>query len=179
MDAGDIDSRLATPADCDAMLEVVSEGFESYVDFAPPGWRPPPTDEVREQIAARLADPETWTLLALSDAEPVGHFAFIPAHERSAGDLPMAGVKRPRLPGVAHLWQLFVAREWWGSGVADLLHEAGIDAMREQGYERARLFTPAAHARARRFYERHGWRSGEEAPNEFLGLDIAEYRLDL
>lgn len=179
MAATDIDTRPATPADCDGMLEIIHEGFESYVDFAPAGWRPPPMEEEREQIATRLADPEAWVLLALSDGRAIGHFAFIPAHERSAGDGPMAGVERPRLPGLAHLWQLFVAREWWGQGVADLLHEAGINAMREQGYERARLFTPAAHARARRFYERHGWRVCDEAPNEFLGLDIAECRLDL
>lgn len=179
MPASEITTRRATESDRDAMLEIVRQGFESYVDFAPPGWRPPPMDGEREQIAARLADREGWVLLALSEGRPIGHFAFIPAHERSAGDLPMAGAKSPRVPGLAHLWQLFVAPDWWGLGVAGLLHEAGTDAMRAQDYERARLFTPSAHRRARRFYERHGWTFHDQAPNEFLGLDVAEYRIDL
>jgi RimJ/RimL family protein N-acetyltransferase len=38
-----------------------------------------------------------------------------------------------------------------------MLHDAFIDRARELGYPRAWLGTPAAHARARRFYERHGW----------------------
>ena len=40
-----------------------------------------------------------------------------------------------------------------------------------------RLFTPAAQARARRFYEREGWALARPpAFDERIGLDIAEYR---
>ena len=68
---------------------------------------------------------------------------------------------------------------WWGTGVAATLHEAAVDEMRAQGYERARLFTPAQHTRARRFYERRGWALGEQRLDLNLGLELAEYRLEL
>jgi hypothetical protein len=43
-----------------------------------------------------------------------------------------------------------------------------------------RLFTPVAHHRARRFYEREGWRArGEDFYEPSLRLVIIEYRLAL
>jgi hypothetical protein len=54
-----------------------------------------------------------------------------------------------------------------------------VDGAPAQGYERARLFTPSLHARARRFYERRDWTVAGEEWNEFLDLELAEYRLEL
>jgi GNAT superfamily N-acetyltransferase len=79
---------------------------------------------------------------------------------------------------MAHLWQLFVLPDWWGSGVADVLHREFIAEARNRGYERARLYTPAAHERARRFYERRDWRALGEQLNPELGLALAEYRIN-
>jgi GNAT superfamily N-acetyltransferase len=83
------------------------------------------------------------------------------------------------VPGLAHLWQLFVLPTWWGRGVAPLLHDHAVAQMRVQGYGTARLFTPSWHVRARRFYERRGWNAVAEAWNEDLSLPLAEYRLSL
>jgi GNAT superfamily N-acetyltransferase len=83
------------------------------------------------------------------------------------------------VPGLCHLWQLFVLPDWWGTGVAALLHDAAIDEMRSQGYREARLLTPTGHARARRFYERRGWIARSADWNEMLDLDLTAYRLDL
>jgi GNAT superfamily N-acetyltransferase len=178
--AGEITTRLATVDDAAALVAIVKAGFESYAEFAPPGWRPPPPvhDDV-ERTAELLADPGTWAMLALDGDRPVGHFAFTPARERSLDEPPGNWRDRPLIPGLAHLWQLFVLRPWWGQGVAAALHEAGVAEMRAQGYERARLFTPSGQARARRFYERRGWIAVDEQPNPDLGLDLTEYRLDL
>ena len=52
--------------------------------------------------------------------------------------------------------------------------------MRERGYAAGRLFTPEAQARARRFYEREGWRpAGPARWEERLGLSLVEYRIEL
>ncbi len=83
------------------------------------------------------------------------------------------------MPGVAHLWQLFVLPDWWGTGVAATLHTAAVDEMSAQGYERGRLDTPAAHTRACRFYERRGWQLVELGSDPALGLELAEYGLEL
>jgi GNAT superfamily N-acetyltransferase len=170
-------TRPAGLSDLDALLHHVAVGFDSYVEFAPAGWRPPVDIHARREWEAEvLADPATWALVALADGDPVGHVAFIPARKRSAEDLRAAWQTRAPIAGLAHLWQLFVLPDWWGRGVAQLLHDAAIAEMRAQGYESARLFTPAQHARARRFYERRGWTAADEAWNEDLALAVTEYR---
>ena len=52
---------------------------------------------------------------------------------------------------------LYVVPEAWGSGVADALHDAGLDHLRSRGETRCRLWVLEHNARARRFYERRGW----------------------
>ena len=47
---------------------------------------------------------------------------------------------------------------WWGTGVAVELHDRGLELLRGQGCECCRLWVLEDNMRARRFYERHGWR---------------------
>jgi GNAT superfamily N-acetyltransferase len=169
-------TRRAGIDDLDTLLANAAAGLESYTAFAPPGWRPPERGGDRERRAELLADPATWALLALVDDEPTGHVAFMPARERAADEPPVAWQTRPVIPGLAHFSQLFVLPEWWGRGVAPVLHDAAITEMRAQGYVSARLFTPTDHARARRFYERREWQAVDDRFNEELGLRLTEYR---
>jgi GNAT superfamily N-acetyltransferase len=172
-------TRRAGIDDLDTLLTNAAVGLASYSAFAPPGWCPPKRDDDRARRAELLADPATWALLALVDGAPVGHVAFMPARERTADEPPVAWQARPVIPGLAHFSQLFVLPEWWGRGIAPVLHDAAIAEMREQAYESARLFTPTDHARARRFYERRGWRACDERFNDELALRLTEYRLML
>ncbi len=171
-------TRRASVDDVDTMLEHVRAGFESYVDFTPAGWTPPRMPDERERMNDLLGDEHTWGLLALVDGHPAGHVAMGPARERPAGGGPENWRSRRQIPGMAHLWQLFVLPEWWGSGVSDVLHREFVTEATNRGYETGRLYTPAAHERARRFYERRGWRSLGEQLNPELGLALAEYRID-
>lgn len=109
----------------------------------------------------------------------MGHVAFMPGRRRGADEQGGDWREREVIPGLAHLWQLFVLPDWWGRGVAPLLHGAAISEMRARGYETARLFTPSLHARARRFYERRAWTLVDEGWNDWLDLQMAEYRLAL
>jgi GNAT superfamily N-acetyltransferase len=171
-------TRRASVDDVDAMLEHVRAGFESYVDFAPAGWTPPRMPDERERMIDLLGDVQTWGALALIDGVPVGHIVMSPARERPAGGGPDSWRARRVIPGAAHVWQLFVVPNWWGSGVADVLHREFVAEATSRGYESGRLYTPAAHERARRFYERRGWRALGEQLNPELGLALAEYRID-
>ncbi|MFF5987227.1 GNAT family N-acetyltransferase [Prauserella flavalba] len=54
--------------------------------------------------------------------------------------------------------QVYVAREHRGSGVAALLLADAERLVAEAGYEQAWLAVVGGNARARRFYERGGWR---------------------
>jgi GNAT superfamily N-acetyltransferase len=136
-------TRVAVPADADAMARTMWLGFATYRSFAPAGWS------------------LSWT----AEDEAAGHVALLPDSDRR---------------DTAHLWQLFVRPAWWGTGVADVLHDRFVAHAREAGCRRARLVTPAAHARARRFYERRGWRT-DGPPGDLIGfgMPLVSYRCDL
>ena len=174
-----IELTRARPDDIDAMLATVHVGFDTYVDFAPEGWTPPVFEDERERTEDLLSDADTWVTMAVAGGATVGHVGFVPARARAIGEPPGDWRSRPPLAGVAHLWQLFVLPAWWGTGVAATLHAAAVDEMGARGYESARLYTPADHARACRFYERRGWTLTERGPDPMVGLELAEYRLEL
>jgi GNAT superfamily N-acetyltransferase len=157
--AAPVTLRVARPSDAETMARTSHLGFQTYRAFGPAGWSPPPleTDGIRE----RLRQPRTWALLAEIAGEPAGHVAFVPDVRRA---------------DTAHLWQLFVRPAWWGTGVAGRLHDAFVAGARERGYSGGRLRTPAQHARARRFYERRGWRaSGPPDDLWRFGLPLIDY----
>jgi GNAT superfamily N-acetyltransferase len=155
--------RTAQPEDVPALLDISREGFETYRSFAPEGWEPP---HFEESDVVAIEDVATW-ILAEEDAEPVGHVLLIPAsRSREPVDDPRLG----------HLLMLFVRRRNWGTPVARSLHEAMLDAAADRGFTELRLFTPAGQKRARRFYEREGWRAVGDFPAPHLGFDVVQYR---
>ena len=166
-----ISFRAATVADAEALARGVVEGVEGYRAFAPPEWSPPALATEIEHLRERLADDEVWCLLAEAGGEVVGQITVLPA----------ARAGRPvDEPGLAHLSNIFVRQDMWGSGLARSLQAAGRDAARERGFEAMRLFVAVGQARARRFYEREGWvRTGDEFYDPVPGLVLLEYRLAL
>ncbi len=156
--------RRAEATDVPALLAITSEGLETYRDFAGADWEPPAFEEV-DTLA--IDDVATW-IVAEEDGEPVGHTLLIPAsRSREPVDDPRLG----------HLIQLFVRPSHWGTSVARELSAAIVAAAGERGFTEVRLFTPTAQARARRFYEREGWREAGRMEDTPLGFPVVEYRI--
>ncbi len=168
-----LELRRAGPDDAEALAETVRLGFASFRVWAGPGFDPPPAPLEAPRIREGLQRPATWALIALSDGVPAGHVAFTQAREREE--------PRPDIPGLAHLWMLFVRPPWWGSGLAGRLNRPRRSTRRRRrGYAAIRLHTPAGNLRARAFYEREGWSTdGCAIPEPMLGLDLVQYRRDL
>ena len=160
--------RRATGDDADELLAIMVEGFEGYRSFAPPDWEPEIVEVGR--VRARIEAPGTWTLVAEDGGAIAGHVSFLPSDDSGHPD--------PE-PDLAHLWQLFARPAYWGTGLATELMARAFGACRDAGFVRMRLFTPAQQARARRFYEREGWRAVREFDDARLGLPLAEYRITL
>lgn len=74
------------------------------------------------------------------------------------------------------LQALYVVPQAWASGVAGALHETALDWMRPRINE-AILWVGEGNARARRFYEREGWRTDGETRDSPLGPRELRYRL--
>ncbi|HMJ00761.1 MAG TPA: GNAT family N-acetyltransferase [Gaiellaceae bacterium] len=55
------------------------------------------------------------------------------------------------------LEHLFVVPSYWGTGVADTLHDAAVALSRASGADVCRLEVLEENWRARRFYQRHSW----------------------
>ena len=123
------------------------------------------TDWHREMIDAP-GTPRAGTWVAVADGVPVGF-----AHFREAGE-----------PAVADLTQLHLHPDAWGQEVARLLLEAALDDMRTLEFRAAEVQVFADQARARRFYERAGFRETEDAGAIRTGdswIGVAHYRLGL
>jgi GNAT superfamily N-acetyltransferase len=159
--------RPARDSDAAAIAAIVLEGDATFGDFAPPGWTPPAFEVELHHARDAVASPHRWIAVAVVGDEVVGYTTFVAARlTRVSSDEP----------GLAHLGRLFVRPAHWGTGVATALNAAAVAAASAHGYCQMRLFTPTGHARARRFYEREGWRAVAELPESELGLPLTEYR---
>jgi GNAT superfamily N-acetyltransferase len=166
----DVRQRPATPRDATIVAELIAAGFKTYGEFAPPGWRPR-TALQEPEIHERLSRGDVHARLAVADPDLAGFTGWMPA----AGGEP-----RRAIPGRAHLWSLFIAPAWWGTGLAGDLLDWSVSGMRDSGYLEAQLWTPRNHARARSFYEREGWRISPTARfSPELGLDVVLYTREL
>jgi GNAT superfamily N-acetyltransferase len=165
--------RRATRADADALATTVAEGFATYHEFAPAGWVAPDRLEFALGIAMRLTRPGVVAWIAEDEEarSTAGHVTYLPA---SDSRVPSDD------PSLAHLEQLFVRRAYWGTGLAARLLAVAVEDAAAAGYSAMRLGTPADHLRARRFYEREGWRTdGARLADTPLGLELVEYRVSL
>ena len=85
-------------------------------------------------------------------------------------------------PELGELYAIYALPEAWGSGAGPALMAAALAALRAAGFREALLWVLADNPRARRFYEREGWRAdGAEREEELLGVRVVEarYRIEL
>ena len=159
--------RRALPADARAIAEVHVRTWQAAyrhvfpqevldelsVDERETGWR--------ERLEAGYV---MW--LAETAATVVGFAAVGPSRtERDVGEL----------------YAMYVLPEAWGSPAAHDLMKAAREWFAGEGYATAMLWVLVDNPRARRFYEREGWRPGGTRVHTIRGTAVEEalYRLAL
>lgn len=81
---------------------------------------------------------------------------------------------------VGELFAINVDPDHWGTGAGRALHDAGIEALRDAGFDRAVLWVHPDNARARSFYESLGWQSDDVTRQaEVLGVEVPELRYSI
>jgi len=80
----------------------------------------------------------------------------------------------PVVPPGGHLRGMAVRPAAQGTGVAEELLRAALEALRARGCQRVTLDTTMPLTRAARFYERHGFRKTGRV-TDFFGMPLVEY----
>jgi GNAT superfamily N-acetyltransferase len=129
--------REARADEAETLVRIQAEAsLAALAHVFPPDRYPYPYDAVRERWQVVLADADARVLVAEAGDAAVG----------------VAAVRPGWLDG------LYVVPERWGTGAAPLLHDRALAAVRGMGSRECRLWVLDANDRARRFYERRGWR---------------------
>jgi RimJ/RimL family protein N-acetyltransferase len=162
--------RPASTDDLDALAALVTRANLTYRAWTGASWTPPGSTDERLHWAARLEDTFAWSAVAGSGGELLGCVSFTDVRANAGA--------RTTIAGLAHLSRMFVDPAHWRAGVGTALLAAATKEMRRRRYERAQLFTAILNAGSRAFYERHGWRLGEET-REWHGLRLIRYTHDL
>lgn len=135
--------RQARPGDEGVLLAIQRAAAVAALGHIFPRERYPfPDDTIRDRWERRLREEEATTLIAEVDGRPAGLVCHVPGW----------------------LASLFVVPDQWGTGLAAGLHDRAVSALERPCH----LWVLEENHRARRFYERRGWRpDGERRPADF------------
>jgi diamine N-acetyltransferase len=133
--------REARPEEAELLAAVQERAsVAALAHIFPPELYPYPRKAIRARWAEALMDRAKRVLIAIAEDEPAGATC----------------VSEEWLEG------LYVVPRRWGTGLADVLHREALDFVRALGSTRCHLWVLEDNARARRFYERRGWKENGE-----------------
>ena len=171
----DLELRAPSPGEEPAIAALVGACDESYREWTPPGWEPPPTGRELDRWRGRITDGSWWTRIAV---EPGGRVVGLVCFTQALTWVDGFRVGEP-IPQRAHVSAVFTHPDRWREGIAAAMLAIAEDAMRSAGYREAQLWTPRE-APARRLYDARGWRhDGREQWLDELSLPIVAYVKDL
>jgi RimJ/RimL family protein N-acetyltransferase len=165
-DAGSVIVRVATARDAPAVTS-------AYVEAWRAGYQGLLADDELEAQARTRASYDWRDAIARTD-----RIVKVAEDEQIVGVVecehaPPAG-RRP------WLHRLYVVPSAWGTGAATALLDEALAAVNRSQYPTVWLSVVEAQARARRFYERQGWRLDTETPPGTNGFfQLLHYRHDI
>ncbi len=161
--------RPATPEDARGIAEAHVRSWQVAYAHAFPADRLAglSIDEREVRWRHNLADDAVVTTVAVDGGRVVG-FAGVGASHAPDAD--------------GELYAIYVAPDAWGSGAATALMDDALERLRGASCRDAVLWVLEDNPRARRFYEKHGWRvDGASRVDTYLDTDVTvvRYRIPL
>jgi ribosomal protein S18 acetylase RimI-like enzyme len=141
-----VEVRPAVPDDADGIAEVhVASWRGAYKGLLPAAMLDALSVERRaKQWQEELAKANQTTWVAVQAERVVGFASVGGSRDADTG------------PGVGELYAIYVIPPAWGRSVGHALHEPAVTRLASE-YNEAVLWVLDGNARARGFYERHGW----------------------
>lgn len=163
-----IGCRPATAGDLDAVAEVRVRSWQAaYRGIVPQAYLDA-MSPAAEADRRRGRFPTPGQHVAETGGRVVG-WAVIGPYRDEHGDAPA--------PGCGEIGALYVLPQWWGRGVGRELMAYVLGDLRRQGLAPVLLWVLTANDRARRFYERAGFRcDGASHDFELAGATLPEVR---
>jgi RimJ/RimL family protein N-acetyltransferase len=153
--------REAVTADLPALMDVQQAGaLRALSHIFPQDTHPFPRARLHSRWAAEITDPNTQVYVVEHDAGQIVGFVAIRSNE---------------------LLHFGMAVETWGSGLAATVHNQLTERLAAAGAPCARLRVFQDNHRARRFYEKMGWRRTDRLSRTSFPPHpvLVEYELDL
>ncbi len=160
----DLDISTLQPEDVDGVASVHIEAWQA-------AYRGVMADDFLDLSGEAVT--EYWSMVAWRrDGN-----AFVARSERRIAGFAAVGDHRMDDIGVGEVYVLNVAPEHWGTGVGTQLLHRAQERLHQLGFSDVVLYVATENARARRFYEREGWRDdGVDEVEEFGGEPVEERR---
>ncbi|MET9828042.1 GNAT family N-acetyltransferase [Streptomyces sp. NPDC006385] len=164
--------RPMTPADCDRVAEIRVGGWQSaYQGLVPQSYLDSldvTRDAERRRAHLSQSDGSVVDLVAERAGEIVGWACHGPYRDGMSGEAGAAD---------AELYALYVDPGRYGAGIGRALLQESVRRRTAAGHARMLLWVLKDNTRARRFYERAGFRAdGTEEPFEVDGVAVPEVR---
>lgn len=165
--SGPVIIRPATIGDADEVAAVlVASWREAYAGLLPAEFLAELDVAARAEQLRQMLSAGSVTILVADQAERIVGFASVgPALDGARGE--------------GALYAIYVDPPSWGTGIGHRLHEAALQALREQGFAEVGLWVLRDNARAITFYQRHGWSldGRSQIDRYFAGLELDEVGL--
>jgi ribosomal protein S18 acetylase RimI-like enzyme len=151
---GEIVVRDATISDAQAIAEAHITAWQvAYRGIMPDRYLDELSADIAGQVRRRRVhiaapdEPRVFNLVAEDDGAVIGWLAAGPSRDDD------------RHEAEGEIWAVYVHPDSWRAGAGGALMTAAIERLVDEGYAEATLWVFEDNTRARRFYERYGWRT--------------------
>ena len=173
----DLVIRPATPDDAPAIARIHIRGWQQ-------AYRGQLPDSFLEALDSSLERRTTYWAAQIEGADRGGRRVIIAEHEGSPVGFATFGPAEGEAPDrqLGEVYAIYLDPAHWSQGYGRALFQAATEGLRGAGFKQAVLWVLESNARARRFYERAGWKPDGETKRDERGpvvLDEVRYRVTL